>query len=290
MSKKWIVGTALTASAVTAILFTAGVTGGTAQAAAPAAATNSAPKTTTSKASSAKKATAGATSGSKASAVSAAATKRMAAAAANVISPEIVDVLATNSTSGAAGTGIVLTSTGEVLTNYHVITGATQITATDIGTGRTYPATVVGYDAADDVAVLQLSGAYGLPTAQLDAAEPGVGQSVVAVGNAEGLGGAPAWVSGTVTDDDRAVVATNDAGRSPESLSGMLQTTTPIVPGYSGGPLVNPAGEVVGMDTSGSFTSMSKPATAAYAIPIAKALSIVNEIVAGQGTTTVTIG
>ncbi|HEX3829294.1 MAG TPA: trypsin-like peptidase domain-containing protein [Sporichthyaceae bacterium] len=289
MSKKWIVGTALTASAVTAVLFTAGVTGGTAQAAAPAAATNTAPRTTTPKASSAKKSTATA-SGAKASAVSAAATKRLAGAAANVISPEIVDVLATNATSGAAGTGIVLTSTGEVLTNYHVITGATQITATDIGTGRTYPATVVGYDAADDVAVLQLTRAYDLPTADLDTAEPSVGTTVVAVGNAEGEGGTPKWVSGTVTNDDRAVVATNEQGKSAESLTGMLQDTAGIVPGYSGGPLVNTAGEVVGIDTSGSFTSLTKPATAAYAIPIAKALSIVNEIVAGQGTTTITIG
>jgi len=287
MSKKWIVGTALTASAVTAVLFTAGVTGGTAQAAAPAAATNSAPRATTPKASSAKKSTA---TGSKASAVSAAATKRLAAAAANVVSPEIVDVLATSATSGAAGTGIVLTSTGEVLTNYHVITGATQITATDISTGRTYPATVVGYDAAADVAVLQLTGAHGLPTADLDTAEPSVGTTVVAVGNAEGEGGAPKWVSGTVTNDNRVVVATNEQGKSPESLTGMLQDTAGIVPGYSGGPLVNTAGDVVGIDTSGSFTSLNKPATAAYAIPIAKALSIVDEIVAGQGTTTITLG
>jgi S1-C subfamily serine protease len=70
----------------------------------------------------------------------------------------------------------------------------------------------------------------------------------------------------------------------------MLQTTTPIVPGYSGGPLVDTAGVVVGMDTSGSFASLSKPATAAYAIPIAKALAIVAEIVAGQASATITIG
>ncbi len=274
MSKKWIVGTALTASAVTAVLFTAGVTGGIAQAAAPAAATSSAPKATTPKTSSAKKSTTA--SGAKAAAASAAATKRLAGAAANVISPEIVDVLATNATSGAAGTGIVLTSSGEVLTNYHVITGATQITATDIATGRTYPATVVGYDATDDVAVLQLAGAYDLPTADLDTTEPSVGTTVVAVGNAEGAGGAPKWVSGTVTNDNREVVATNEAGQVRRSrLSGMLQDTAGIVPGYSGGPLVNTAGEVVGIDTSGSFTSLNKPATAAYAIPIAKALSIV---------------
>jgi S1-C subfamily serine protease len=288
MSKKWIVGTAFSATAVTAVLFAAGVTGGTALADAPANSTTHTPKVTTArKASSAKKSSA--SSRSKTSALSAAATKKIAAAAANTVSPEIVDVLATTATSGAAGTGIVLTSTGEVLTNYHVITGATQITATDISTGQTYPATLVGYDAAADVAVLQLSGASGLPTAQLDTAEPAVGQTVVAVGNAEGAGGAPKWVSGAVTSDDRSVVATNDSGKSPESLTGMLQDTAGIVPGYSGGPLVNSAGEVVGMNTSGSFTSLSKPATAAYAIPIAKALGIANEIVAGQGSTTITI-
>jgi S1-C subfamily serine protease len=293
MSKKWIIGTALTASAVGAVLFATCVTGGIALAAAPADSTPATPRvTTTPQAGSAKKSTGTAVTaaGSKASTLSAAATQRLAAAAANVISPEIVDVLATNTTSGAAGTGIVLTSTGEVLTNYHVITGATRITATDISTGQTYPATVVGYDAADDVAVLQLTGASGLPTARLDTAEPSVGTTVVAVGNAEGAGGTPKWVSGTITDDDRAVVATNDQGKSPESLTGMLQDTDGIVPGYSGGPLVNSAGAVVGMDTSGSFTSLTKPATAAYAIPIAKALSIADEIVAGQGSMTITVG
>jgi S1-C subfamily serine protease len=269
MSQKWVVGTALTA---------------TARAAAPG--TAKAPATAAPSTGSAKRSTSTAVSPTAERAatpkVSATGTRRTATTAANRVAPDIVDILATDSTTGAAGTGIVLTSTGEVLTNYHVITGATRITATDIGTGLTYPAKVVGYDLADDVAVLQLVGASGLPTAQLATTAPSVGETVIAVGNADGAGGAPKWAAGTVSSENRSVVATNEAGKSPESLTGMLQTTTPIVPGYSGGPLVNSAGQVVGMDTSGEFTSMSKPATAAFAIPIGSALSIANQIVAGN--------
>ena len=86
-----------------------------------------------------------------------------------------------------AGTGIVLSPDGEVLTNDHVVEGATQITATDSGTGRTYPATVVGYDRKHDIAVLQLQGASGLPTAPLgNSSQVRVGEPVLAIGNAGG--------------------------------------------------------------------------------------------------------
>ena len=89
----------------------------------------------------------------------------------------------------AKGTGIVLTSNGEILTNNHVINGATSVSVTDIGNGKTYKATVVGYDESKDVAVLQLTGASGLTVANLgDSSTVGVGNSVVALGNAEGAG------------------------------------------------------------------------------------------------------
>ena len=88
-------------------------------------------------------------------------------------------------TAEAAGTGVVLTSVGEVLTNNHVIDGATKITATDVAAGRSYAATVVGTDPTDDVAVLRLSGASGLATARLATdAKVAVGDAVTAVGNA----------------------------------------------------------------------------------------------------------
>ena len=109
------------------------------------------------------------------------------------VDPAIVDIVTTidYGSGEAAGTGIVLTSTGEVLTNNHVIDGATSIKVTDVGNGKTYTATVVGYDESADVAVLQLQGASGLKTASIATSGVAVGESVVALGNAGGVGGTP---------------------------------------------------------------------------------------------------
>ena len=121
---------------------------------------------------------------------------------ASKIDPGLVDVTSTlgYQQATAKGTGIVLTANGEILTNNHVINGATSVSVTDIGNGKTYKATVVGYDESKDVAVLQLTGASGLTTANLgDSSSVGVGNSVVALGNAEGLGGTPSVATGSVT-------------------------------------------------------------------------------------------
>ena len=110
-------------------------------------------------------------------------------AIAGKIDPALVDINVEfqYQSSGGAGTGIVLTSNGEILTNNHVINGATSISATDIGNGKTYSATVVGYDPVHDLAVLQLQNASGLQTASLaDSSKVAVGDQVVAVGNAGG--------------------------------------------------------------------------------------------------------
>jgi len=106
----------------------------------------------------------------------------------------VVDVntqLAYQNAAGA-GTGILLGPSGEVLTNNHVITGASSVSVTDVGTGRTYPATVVGYDRSHDIAVLQAQGASGLPTASIgDSDTVSIGDRIAAVGNAGGVGGPP---------------------------------------------------------------------------------------------------
>jgi S1-C subfamily serine protease len=277
MSTKWVIGAALGTAAAAVVMVGTVADLGAAQATPPAAPAET--TATASKASSTTKAKAK-PSTTAPSTLSVAATKKLALAAAAVISPALVDIRGDSATTAAAGTGIVLTSTGEVLTNYHVINGSTRISAVDVGTGRTYPAVVIGSDPGDDIAVLELVGATGLPVARLGTAAT-VGQSVFAVGNAGGVGGTPAWASGSVTDTDRSVVATNEHSKSTESLTGMLQTTAPIVPGYSGGALVNTAGEVVGVNTCGSFPTVGKPATASYAIPIAKAMRIANAIVTG---------
>src|ERR1700722_19299228 len=171
------------------------------------------------------------------------------------VDPAIVDVTSTlgYQDATAKGTGIVLTSNGEILTNNHVINGATSVSVTDIGNGKTYKATVAGYDETKDVAVLQLTGASGLATANLgDSSTVGVGNAVVALGNAEGLGGTPSVAAGTVTALDQSITASDESSGSSEQLTGLIETNAGIEPGDSGGPLVNGHGQVIGMDTAAS--------------------------------------
>jgi S1-C subfamily serine protease len=190
----------------------------------------------------------------------------------------------------AAGTGMVLTSSGEVLTNNHVIRGATEIRVVVPRTGRSYAARVVGYDVADDVAVLQLSGASNLKTLPLgDSSSLNVGQSVRAIGNAGGTGSfTPA--SGRVTALGRGITVSNDQGGS-EHLTGMIQTNAAVRPGDSGGPLLNSSGQAIGMDTAAAVSQgYQQAANVGWAIPINKAVSIAQQIKNGQASSTVHIG
>ena len=205
--------------------------------------------------------------------------------------PGLVDVVSTlgYQQAEAAGTGLVLTSSGEVLTNNHVINGATSIKVTDIGNGRTYTAKVVGYDTTKDVAVLQLQGASGLQTVNLgDSSTAAVGQKVVALGNAEGKGGTPSVAAGKITGLNSSITASDEGSGTSEQLSGLINDNAPIQPGDSGGPLVNTAGQVIGIDTAASSSSSPNEtaqttATEAFAIPINEALSIASQIKAGHG-------
>jgi S1-C subfamily serine protease len=191
----------------------------------------------------------------------------------------------------AAGTGMVLTSSGEVLTNNHVIRGATDIKVEVPSTGQSYTAKVVGYDVSDDVALLQASGASNLKAAPLgDSATVDAGQPVQAVGNAGGTGRL-STASGTVTSVDRAITVSDDQGGS-ENLSGLIETNAAVRPGDSGGPLLNSAGQVIGMDTAASAGNDVAQTTTSqgYAIPINKAVSIAKQIESGNGSATVHIG
>jgi len=217
------------------------------------------------------------------------------------VDPGIVDVVTNLGYQGgkAAGTGMVLTSTGEVLTNNHVIDGATSIKATDIGNGRTYTAKVVGYDKTHDVAVLQLQNASGLQTVTLSSTSPQTGQKVIALGNALGKGGTPSVVSGRINGLGQSITASDGGAADSERLTGMIGHNAPIQPGDSGGPLVNTEGEVIGMNTAASDSSASgspsqssqaQTATQAFAIPITRASSIADQIQAGTSSSTVHIG
>jgi S1-C subfamily serine protease len=253
----------------------------------------------------------GSTAGSTAASTTALSTSQIAART----DPGLVDIVSTlgYQNAEAAGTGMVLTSSGEVLTNNHVINGATSIKATDIGNGRTYTAKVVGYDKTDDVAVLQLEGASGLATVSTgNSSQVTTGQGVVALGNAGGKGGTPSVAAGTVTALDQSITASDESSGTSESLTGMIETNADIQAGDSGGSLVNTAGQVIGMDTaastssetpsfgqspsgqspngSSSSSSAGQSETQGFAIPINRALAIASEIEAADASSTVHIG
>jgi S1-C subfamily serine protease len=196
----------------------------------------------------------------------------------------VVDIVSTlgYQSAEAAGTGMVLTSNGDVLTNNHVVDGATSISVTIVSSGVTYTATVVGTDPSADVAVLQLDGASGLATAGLGTSPATVGEAVTAVGNAGGTGTLSA-AGGTVSAVNQSITATDSNGSNAEQLSGLIQTDARIQPGDSGGPLYASTGAIVGMDTAAS----SGGAVQAYAIPISTAERIATEI--EQGVTSATI-
>ncbi len=193
--------------------------------------------------------------------------------------------------AAAAGTGMVLTPRGEVLTNNHVIEGATSISVTDVGNGRTYRARVVGYDRSHDVAVLQLIGAAGLQTVTTgNSATVSIGQRVVAIGNALGKGGTPSVVTGRVTGLGASITASDSATGTSERLTGLITHNAPIKPGDSGGPLVSRAGRVIGINTAASSTLQFQSSGRAFAIPISEALSVASAIESGKGSATVHIG
>jgi S1-C subfamily serine protease len=212
------------------------------------------------------------------------------------VDPAIVDIssqLKYNNAT-AEGTGIVISPSGLVLTNNHVIDEATSVSATLVVSGKTYTAKVLGYDSTDDVALLQLQGASGLKTASLgDSSKVKVGQAVLALGNAGGRGGLPSTAQGTVQGLNRTIQASDNGANTQETLHGMIETNAPIQEGDSGGPLVNSSAQVIGMDTAANtsgFAPDQSEATAGFAIPINHAISITNQIAAGHASSTVHIG
>ena len=187
----------------------------------------------------------------------------------------------------SAGTGMVLTSNGEIVTNNHVVEGATRISVTIPSTHARYTATVVGTDRTDDVAVIKLDGASGLQTAKIDSsATVTVGDKVVAVGNAGGTGTLTA-ASGAVTATGKSITAADDNGSNPEQLHNLIEVNAQVVAGDSGGPLYANNGDIIGMDTA---ASRSQSSVVGYAIPINDALSIVAQIDKGVQTSKIHIG
>jgi S1-C subfamily serine protease len=213
---------------------------------------------------------------------------------ASKVEPGLVDI---NSTlkyqdGTAAGTGMVLSSTGLVLTNNHVVDGSTHLSATLVASGRSYTAEVVGTDITDDVALLKLVGASGLKTVQVGNSTKAVlGTAVAALGNAGGTGGSPTVTVGTITALNRTITASDQGSSNTETLHGMLQTNAPIAAGDSGGALADSAGHVIGMNTAANSQNIGAQGTdQGFAIPINTALAVARDIAAGKSSSKIQIG
>jgi S1-C subfamily serine protease len=186
----------------------------------------------------------------------------------------------------AAGTGMIISRSGEVLTNNHVIAGATKFKVVDVTTHRKYTATVVGYSVSRDIAVLQLANASGLRTVKRGGAIPlHVRMRVVARGNAQGRGGQPKTARGQIIALHQQIIAKDEAG-DPETLNNLIATDAPVVPGYSGGPLENSQNRVLGVVTAGSTSGVHR----GFAIPLAQALRLARQIESGKSNAVVHVG
>ena len=206
------------------------------------------------------------------------------------VGPQVVNIntkFGYNAAVGA-GTGIVIDPNGVVLTNNHVISGATDISAYSVGDGRTYGVDVVGYDRTQDIAVLQLRGAGGLPTANIGG-PANVGEPITALGNTGGQGGTPRAVPGRVVAVGQTVHASDSLTGAEETLNGLIQVDAAIQPGDSGGPIVNSSGQVIGLNTAAS-DNYKLQGGQGFAIPIGTAMGIAGAIQSGGGGPTVHVG
>lgn len=200
------------------------------------------------------------------------------------VEPAVVSIQATTNqgffSGTSAGSGIILTSDGEVLTNAHVVAGANSVTVTLNGQNNPRAATVVGTDTANDLALLKIDGASNLPTVSIGhSSDVAVGDDVVAIGNALALEGGPTVTEGIISGLDR------NLGSGSGEMGGLIQTDAPISSGNSGGPLVNAAGQVIGINAAVATSSQTTTASnIGFAIPIDKAMTVVQQLRAGGST------
>jgi S1-C subfamily serine protease len=191
----------------------------------------------------------------------------------------------------AAATGMIISSSGLVLTNNHVIDGTTGLTATVVSTGQRFKAQWLGYDKSGDIAVVQLVGAHNMHTVPIgNSGSVKVGNGVVAMGNADGTGRI-STVTGSITGLNRSITASDDGTNESENLTGMIQTDARIIPGDSGGPISNVSGQVIGMDTAASSNTVGfAQEDVGFAIPINRAMSVAQDIISGKSSSVVRVG
>lgn len=219
------------------------------------------------------------------------------AAVVGAVEPGLVQITTLVDFQGVIGNGagIVLTPDGQVLTNHHVVQGANSIRVSNPTTGQHFDADVLGFDRDDDIALLQLRGAFGLPVAPLgDSNTVAVGEPVVTIGNANGTGNPFTHEQGEVTGLNRQIDAEDEMTGASHSLGGLIQSSTNLRSGDSGGALVNGAGQVIGMNAAATYNfrmdGASSPGGEGFAIPINEAIGIANQIRSGLATPEVHIG
>jgi S1-C subfamily serine protease len=198
--------------------------------------------------------------------------------------PAVVSIDVKSAGQEDQGTGMIISSNGMVITNNHVIANGGTITVTESGTTKAQPATLVGADPANDVALLKIDNASGLPAVTFgDSNKVVVGDAVVAIGNALGLqAGTPTVTQGIVSALGRTVTASSSLAGS-ETLTNLIQTDAAINPGNSGGPLIDSTGSVIGMNTAvaGSTSDGSNAQNIGFAIPSKKIESLLGELEKG---------
>ena len=193
--------------------------------------------------------------------------------------------------ASAAGTGIVLSGSGLVMTNNHVIRGATSIRVRVVTTGKSYTAKVLGYSVSGDIALLKLRNASGLTTAPIGRSSTvHVGDHVTAVGNAGGVGGAPSVTTGHVTALHQAITVSDESGGQTQQLQDLIQNTASVQPGDSGGAILNTSGRVIGVITAASGGFRFQGGSGGFAIPVDNAVSITRQVQAGRSSSTVHVG
>jgi putative serine protease PepD len=204
--------------------------------------------------------------------------------------PAVVSIDVKSNGNEDQGTGMIITSDGEVITNNHVIELYSQggntgsITVTEYGQTKALPTTLIGYDQTKDVALLKINNATNLPTVTFgNSSKAVVGDAVVAIGNALGLAaGTPTVTQGIVSALGRSVQA-GGTGTATENLQNLIQTDAAINPGNSGGPLIDTSAQVIGMNTAvaGSSTDGTNSQNIGFAIPISQVEALLPQLQKG---------
>ena len=194
-----------------------------------------------------------------------------------IISPSVVTVLSTledgMNTGQGTGSGVIITSDGEILTNAHVIDGATSVRVLLAGGIDPIPATVLAQDNGNDLALLKIDRRGLEPAVFADPESIGIGDEVVAVGFALNLDGGPTVTRGIVSALNRTIASDDGA------LDGLIQTDAAISSGNSGGPLLNTRGQVIGINTAVFQSSMDVAANnVGFSISVSEAIPVIGEL------------